>query len=153
MTPRAWNTGELKVLRSYASLGARVLAELLERSVGSVEAKAKELRVSLEITGDDVDVSTAGPRILARISAVPELTVCPLCGLRLANMKSTGMCRVCHLEQLIELRETQLAEQVRERRLVKLRQDKRRLRVCERCGRPYFPRVGSGIELCSECDS
>lgn len=152
MKVRPWNTGEIKVLKLYSGLGSRVLAQLLERSVGSVESKAKELHVSLVATGEDVDVSNVGSKLLMRIQQAPDLHLCPLCGLRLAIMKSTGVCRVCHLDQLIALREVQLLEVARERKLTKLRQEKRRLRVCDRCGRPFFPRVGSTASTCNDCE-
>lgn len=152
MTQRAWNTGEIKVLRLYAGLGSAVLAELLERSRGSIESKAKELRVSLVVTGEDFDIRQASSKLLDRIRQAPDLHVCPLCGLRLANIKATGICRVCHLDQLISLREVQLLETARERKLTKLRQEKRRLRVCDTCGRPFFPRVGSTAATCNDCE-
>ena len=148
---RAWNTGELKVLRLFGELGADSVALLLERSVGSVQAKARELKVSLVATGNDVSIEGAGMKLLQRIRETPGLTICPLCGQRLATMKSTGICRVCHLDQLITLREVQLLETARERRLTQLRQEKRRLRVCAKCGRPFFPRVGSEASACGDC--
>lgn len=152
MTPRPWHTGELKVLRIYAPLGSDVLAQLLERSKSSIEGKARELKISLQVTGEDINVSNAGVKILARIRQAPDLNICPLCGVRLATMKATGICRVCHLDQLITLREVQMLEVARERKLTKLRQDKRRLRVCDSCGRPFFPRVGSDASTCADCD-
>lgn len=152
MTARAWTTGELKVMREFASLGAPAVADLLERSVSSVEAKARELRLSLSNTGDDVDVSRETVAILSRLKMAHRLPICPSCGLRVAIMRTTGMCRVCHLDQLIELRETQMQELVRERKLTKLRQDKRRLRVCDICGDAFYPRVAEKPDVCSKCD-
>lgn len=152
MSLRPWNTGELKVLREFAGLGARGVAQLLERSEKSVQAKARELRISLVATGEVISVHGAEVKILERIRKAPELEICPLCGTRLANMKSTGICRVCHLDQLITLREVQMLETARERKLTKLRQEKRRLRVCATCGRPFFPRVGSTATTCADCE-
>lgn len=152
MTPRPWHTGEIKVIRIYAGLGADVLAQLLDRSKGSIEAKAKELKVSLAVTADEMVITDAGVKILARIRQSADLNICPLCGVRLATVKSTGICRVCHLDQLISLREVQMLEVARERKLTKLRQEKRRLRVCDSCGRPFFPRVGSEAATCADCD-
>jgi ribosomal protein L37AE/L43A len=133
-------------------MGAVTIAALLDRSVASIEHKARELKISLVHTGEDIDLSQSSAKILERLAQAPELQVCPLCGRRLATMKATGMCRVCHLDQLILLRETQIAELVRERKLTKLRQDKKRMRVCTNCGRPYFPRETSGTKTCGECD-
>lgn len=151
MTPRPWNMGEVKILRTFAGLGAEAVATLLERSIGSVEAKAKELRVSLVVTGEDIDVTLTPTQILARLREVPDLQICPLCGMRLATMKATGMCRPCHLDQLIALRETQLAEAIRQRKLTSLRQNKHRLRICEACDRPFYPRPESKTARCAEC--
>lgn len=137
-------------MRVYANLGAKVVSELLERSQGSVEAKARELRISLVITGDDVPVPDSA-KLLSRIREIPELNICPLCGIRFANMRATGMCRACHLDQLIAHRETQLAELVRERKLTKLRQDKARLRICDGCGQAFYPRSSSRAKRCERC--
>ena len=152
MTPRPWHTGELQVLRIWAPLGAPTIAALLDRSLSSVEHKARELGISLKASGEDIDITQTPTKILARIREVPTLQICPMCGKRLATMKQTGMCRVCHLDQLIQLRETQMAELTRERKLTKLRQDKKRLRICSSCERAYFPRQDSKATLCSECD-
>lgn len=151
MTPRPWHTGELQVLRIWAPLGAATIAILLDRSVSSVEHKARELRISLEQTGEDIDVTQTPAKIISRLRETPDLQICPMCGRRLATMRQTGMCRPCHLDQLIQLRETQLAELTRERKLTKLRQDKKRLRVCDHCGRSFFPRESSGSKRCGEC--
>lgn len=150
MTQRPWHTGELQVLRTYAHLGAKVVGQLLERSTASVEGKARQLGVSLTVTGDDTPVPNSAA-LLARIREIPELNICPLCGTRFANMRNTGMCRACHLDQLIAHRETQLAELVRERKLTKLRQDKARLRICDGCGQAFYPRANSKSQRCEKC--
>lgn len=151
MTPKAWTTLELKVLQQYAGLGSRVVAMLLDRSVSSVEHQARQQKVSLVKTDADFDAQKLGHQILERVRDVPYLQICPLCGQRFAVMVKTGMCRVCHLDQLVVLRETQLLELARERKLTKLRQDKRRLKVCDVCARPFFPRLGSDVTVCQEC--
>lgn len=152
MTIRPWSTGEIQVLKTYKSLGLEVVAELLERTPSSVEAKASELSISLVATGEDVDITGSTTAILGRIREMQALQICPMCGKRLATMKNTGICRACHLDGLISLRESQLAEQVRERKLVKLRQDKKRMRVCEVCERPFFPRITSQAQRCEDCE-
>ncbi len=152
MTPRPWTTGELKVLRLFGTLGASNVAKLLERSTSSVEKKARELRIPLVSNGEDFVLTKETSRILAHLKEVPNLNVCPVCGLRLAIMKSSGICRVCHLDALISLREVQLTEQAREKKLTKLRQDKRRLRVCAYCGDAFFPRASATIEFCPKCE-
>lgn len=105
----------------------------------------------MKITGEDIDVSVITEKILARIREIPDLNICPVCGKRLATMKRTGICRPCHLDALIALRETQLAEEVRLRRLQKLRQDKARLRICPKCYSDYYPRAGSRMTRCENC--
>ena len=152
MKPRPWHTGEIRVIHAYASLGAQGIATLLDRTAASVEHKARDLKVSLEITGEDIDISRETTKILQRIAEAPTLGICPLCGIRLATMKATGVCRACHLDQLIALREAQLVEIARERKLTKLRQDKKRLRICTKCGRPFFPRPSSPAIYCEDCE-
>jgi NADH pyrophosphatase NudC (nudix superfamily) len=152
MTPRPWTTGELKVLRLFASLGSSNVATILERSPSSVEAKAKELKISLLVSEEDFVLTKETKTILERVKNSPTLQICPVCGLRLAIMKSSGICRVCHLDALITLRETQLVEQGRERKLTKLRQDKRRQRICVYCGDAFFPRASATVEFCPKCE-
>lgn len=151
MTPKPWHTGELQIIRLYAGLGGEAIGVLLERSTGSVESKARELGISLKIDNEDIDVSRLTDRLLTRLHEIPGLQICPLCGKRVATMKHTGMCRPCHLDQLIELRETQLSEEIRLRKLTKLRQDRRRLRVCSTCGQAFFPRPSSSAQTCQDC--
>lgn len=151
MTPRAWTTGEIRVIKTFAGLGASVIADLLERPVEAVEEKAKYLHVSLTVTNDDVDIEWLPTRLLARIKEVPDLAVCPMCGKRLANMREAGICRCCYLDQLIALREEQLAEEIRLRKLTKLRQDKRRMRICDSCGDAFYPRATSTNTRCADC--
>lgn len=124
---------------------------LLDRSVISVKHKAQELGISLKITGEDIDLSEQPAKILQRIREVPMLNICPMCGIRFAIMRDTGMCRPCHLDQLIILRETQLEEAIRERELTKLRQDKKRGRLCNQCDKVYFPRSTTRRQICPEC--
>lgn len=139
------------MLRHFATLGVHAVAELLERSPASVAARAKALRVSLVRTGDDVDLQTTPARLLRFVRQSANLHLCPMCGQRLAIMVSTGVCRVCHLDRLIELRTEQLEVIARERRLTKLRQDKKRQRSCDRCGRAFYPRPSSPETLCPAC--
>lgn len=148
---REWTTTEIQVLRYFAALGAEGVAQLLERSKASVEARAKASGISLRATGDDVDLDATPARLLRYVRKSPSFTVCPMCGKRLAMMVSTGMCRVCHLDRLIELRSEQLDIVVREKRLAKLRQDKKRMRVCVRCSAVFYPRADSTTEVCGGC--
>lgn len=150
MTSKEWTTGEIQVLRTFRNIGAKGLAQLLERSISSVEHKARDLGVSLEITPTDVNVETVTDKILMRLYEVTNLQICPMCGKRLATMR-TGMCRCCHLDQLIALREEQLAEEIRLRKLTKIRQDKRRLRICATCGDAFYPRLTSKAQRCADC--
>lgn len=151
MSARPWTTGELQVMRLFASLGSNAVALLLGRTVTSVEAKARDLHLSLQITNEDIDIAAAPGRLLVRVREVIGLQICPMCGKRLATMRDTGMCRCCHLDQLIALRETQLAEEVRLRKLTKLRQDKHRLRICDNCNEAFFPRANSPATRCPDC--
>ena len=148
---RPWTVQELKILKAYAPLGRDAVAELLKRSVKAVEWAAVMNGISLKRSDDDVEVGTPAVEVLQRIRDTPGLPVCPMCGKRFARMKATGMCRTCHLDLLLEVHQEQLDEQVRLRRLDKARQDKRRLRVCDVCGQPFFPRTTSTDTTCSDC--
>lgn len=148
---RPWTTSEIRALRAFATLGATGVADLLERSPASVKLKAAEIRVSLVRTGEDVDLRVLPSRLLEMVRRSPHLPVCPSCGRRLAMVQSTGLCRVCHLDRLIELRQEQLEVIARGQKLAKLRQDKARLRTCEGCGSAFFPRASSTKTLCGKC--
>lgn len=149
---RPWTMTEIRALRAYATLGAGGVADLLERTPASVKSKATELRVSLVRTREDIDLRVLPGRLLEMVRRSPHLPVCPGCGRRLVMIQSTGLCRVCHLDRLIELRQEQLEVIARGQKLAKLRQDKKRLRVCDECGAAFFPRVTSAKTLCSRCD-
>lgn len=148
---KEWTTTEVEVLKHFASLGAEGVAQLLERSKSSVESRARDLGVSLKASKEDIDLRTTPARLLRYVHLSPDLQLCPVCGVRLAMMTSTGICRVCHLDRLIELRAEQLEIRAREKRLASLRQDKKRLRICESCGSSFFPRVESADTRCSKC--
>jgi len=151
MTRRPWTMNEVKVLRLFASLGAAAVGDLLERPASSVAAKAQELRLSVEVTGDDIDLSGESTRLLSWVRESTKLNLCPVCSRRLARMKSTGLCRVCHLDGLLAAREEQLEVQARERRLAAARKQKQRQRVCAHCGAEFYPRETSDAVLCSGC--
>lgn len=148
---REWTTTEVQVLRLFASMGVDAVAELLERSPSSVAHKAQQLGISTKVTGDDVDVAMVPAKVLLWVRQSASLNVCPSCGMRLAMMRATGLCRPCHLDRLIDLRREQLDVLARERKLTKLRQDKKRMRSCARCGSAFFPRPSSSEQLCPSC--
>lgn len=151
MNQRPWTTGELQVLRNFSSLGSEGVAALLERSQISVKHKAQELRISLQQTGQDIEINTAVINMIERVKESPLLQICPMCGRRLANMRLTGMCRPCHLDRLIRLQEEQLEVKLRQLRLDKIRQAKHRARVCDRCDQAFYPKTSSKKSICGEC--
>lgn len=148
---REWSMQELRILKAYAGLGSQAIAALLERTPRQVEWAAVTHQVSLRKVEDDIEVNAAVLNTLERIKETPLLSVCPMCGKRFARMKATGMCRCCHLDLLLDLHQEQLDEAIRLRKLDKARQDKRRLRVCERCAQPFFPRTSSTETICADC--
>jgi hypothetical protein len=151
MTKREWTTGEIKVLRLYQSAGILVLSLILDRSVSSIKNKAQQLNLSLEPSGEDFDIRKGGDYILNRIQEAPNLDVCSLCGIRLASMKKTNLCRTCHLDQLIQIREEELLELERKKRLTAIRQQKARLRICSICGSAHYPKTNSKTDRCRTC--
>ena len=151
MSARSWTLDEIKVLRAFAALGVDALADLLERSPSSITAKATELQVSMRITGDDIDLGLLPARIIAWVRESPRLHLCPSCGRRLARVRSTGLCRVCHLEGLLDIRREQLEVVIREKQLAQLRQQKKRMRVCRGCGAAFYPKTASTATRCKTC--
>lgn len=147
---REWTTQELRVLKAYAGLGKTAISVILERSPQSIEWAATMNGISLKISDEDIDTQAVALRLVETLRDTPSLPVCPMCGKRFARMKS-GMCRCCHLDQLLTLHQESLDEKIRLRKLDKARQDKRRMRVCERCGQPFFPRPSSTEDLCQDC--
>lgn len=151
MTARDWTTHEVRVLRAYAGLGRDAVAAILERTPHAVAAAARSHGISLRVSEDDLETQAEALNTLERIREAPGLDVCPMCGKRFARMRASGLCRCCHLDQLLELHQERIDEEIRLRRLDKARQDKRRLRVCSSCGEPYFPRPDSPVETCRDC--
>lgn len=151
MTARDWTPAELKVLRLFATLGPEQVAELLDRDLADVVAKAAEENITLERTDADIDLGLDAPKLLQWIRQSTSLTLCPSCTRRLAMVKTTGLCRVCHLDQLIALRDEQLEVIVREKKLAAKRKQKQRLRVCYGCGDAFYPRENSTATLCGRC--
>lgn len=146
---RPWTVQEIRVVKAYAELGSTAIGEILERTPKSVRHIAELNGIKVENTGNDVDIQYA-LGLIERVKEAPHLEICPMCGKRFARMKS-GLCRCCHLDTLLDLHQEKLDEQIRLRKLDKARQDKRRLRVCDRCGRPFFPRPSSNDEICQDC--
>lgn len=148
---KPWTTDELRVLKAYAGLGADAVAILLERSPQAVRWAATVNNISLQRTHDDVAINALTTDTLARVRETPALSICPMCGRRFARMKDSGLCRCCHIDLLLEVHAERLEEDIRAKRLDKARQDRRRLRVCERCGADFYPRPSSSDTTCREC--
>lgn len=123
---KEWTTGELRVLRLFASLGAKGVGTLLGRSAESVSVKARRLGVSLAPTGEDINVDQEVLTLLARVSETSQLQICPMCGKRWATMRDTGICKLCHLDRLISIHQEQLEIEVRQRALTAARKEKQR---------------------------
>lgn len=147
---RAWTVKELRAVKAWSHLGAHNLALILERTPQQVRSAAALNGISVRNTGEDVEVH-AEALGLADLVADCTVPVCPACGKRWARMKGTGLCRSCHLDRLLEIHQERQDEAVRLKRLDKARQDKRRMRVCERCGQPFYPRPSSPATVCQDC--
>lgn len=148
---REWSTREVTVLRRYGTAGAAQIASLLDRTPAAVRAKARELRIDVTERAEALEVGADAEFILRLIARSTTASLCPRCSTRLACIKTTGLCRVCHLDAVIEHREVQLLELVRERRLATLRQQKARMRICERCTADFYPRRSSPAACCERC--
>lgn len=131
---RPWTTAEVKALRLVSRLGKHGAAVVLDRSPASVAAKAREIGCQLVEAEESLRVNAEVLNLLERIRETPRLAICPSCALRYATVQSTGMCRPCHLDRLIDLHREQAAVDDRQRTLAAFRQEKRRRRLCEQCG-------------------
>ena len=131
-----WTTGEVRMMRDNACLGAAALASLLGRSRGSVEQAAHRHRISLRrfgclrglvlgqprgvaLRGDIRADLVADPHlaeiIARRLAADANADLCPQCAARPIRVRSTGLCLVCHLTELeTHLRETEAEKAARQ---------------------------------------
>lgn len=120
---KPWTTGELRILRENAGLGAAEVARLLNRSVSSVRCMALRQRISLRKPGsrrglvlgqprgesigaqirEDVVSGRIDAEILAqRMALIQDAELCPSCGRRPVEVRSTGFCTCCHKDRLTE---------------------------------------------------
>jgi hypothetical protein len=130
VSKKPWTTAELAQVRKLAAKGAEAIAEELGRPVRSVTEAARRARISLRRSGErrgrvmgephklPVDVARvrmlrglrddvlAGKvdlrRIERRVRLLATGMVCPGCGKRPQEVESSGLCEVCHLDNLTE---------------------------------------------------
>ena len=120
---RLWTTGELRTLRENAQLGAVAVGQLLGRSVNCVRLMAWRQRISLRSTGERRGLVLGQPRgvslsreiredlvsgrvdpllVAERMRVSSEAEICPACGVRPIEVRSTGWCTPCHMGRLTE---------------------------------------------------
>ena len=151
---KPWTSKELALLRDNATRGARECAKLLDRSLPSVRCTAHRHRISLRrrgsrrgsVLGQPRGVSLrrglredlVGPRVAAAVAARMaldrEVELCPYCAARPISVKTTGLCRTCHLHALAEAHREQLTEIEAQRALWQSRQELKRARDGARDG-------------------
>jgi hypothetical protein len=147
---RPWTTQELQQLRDHAHLGAEAVAELLDRTVRSVQVRAARDRISLRRPGEARGALLGQPRgvqlssephlaalrvsVLASggdLGQLPQLRrdarLCPSCGAHYATT-SSGFCQPCYMGRLAAAYSEQQATRTMERKLWQLRQDASRAR-------------------------
>ncbi|MDE2100841.1 MAG: hypothetical protein KGL39_26580 [Patescibacteria group bacterium] len=142
----AWSVREVEALRVFAPLGVEGVAVLLERSPSAIAAQAKRNGISLVATASDIDAAAVPERVLRWVKVQHHVPLCPSCTQRVALIKSTGLCRVCHLDRLIAASAEELEVRARRQRLAALRQKRRRMRVCVVCGVEFFPKSSSELK-------
>jgi hypothetical protein len=137
-------------LRKIAAMGAELAAAELGRSERSVRVQASRHGISLRRTGERrgsvlgerapgtlppeerraVLYGVADPaRALARARLDVAGSLCPACGYRPAEVRSTGLCAVCHDRRLAEAHRQEAYAVEARRDLVTARQQKRRARI------------------------
>lgn len=144
------------MLRDNATSGAARAAEILKRSVKSVRMQASRQRVSLRrpgcrrgpVLGQPRAVSwmadaasramrenvlagvfdVARAESLIRDELAGRALLCPACAVRPQTNVRTGLCAVCHAKMLAERHREAIAVLAARRDVVRLRQEKKRLR-------------------------
>ena len=140
---RPWTSKELQRLEDNGHLGAVALADLLDRSPGSVRGAAYRSRISLRRKGsrcgsvlgqprgvslrrdirEDIVSGRVSDELLARrMQADHDAETCPTCGRRPIRVRTTGRCLVCHREALAAAHLEALEEQDAERAMWSTRQ-------------------------------
>lgn len=127
------------MLRTFAAYGVQGLARLLERTPAAVRSKARELDIDLTEDPDSIDLRRAPERAISWVRKSTQLRICPSCSVRLATMH-TGVCRPCHLDRLIEMKQEEIAAKAKEKKLLAMRKRKQRVTACVVCGITFFPR-------------
>lgn len=125
---RPWTSVEVATLRRHADLGARAIAELLDRSVDSIEQAAKRYRVSLRRKGERRGrvLGQRGPWIDGTPGADPA---------RLAVIRNEALAGLVDLAAL----EARIRDHV----------DGPRRPLCPSCGQRHQERPTTG--LCEVC--
>lgn len=151
MMGRPWTIAEIQDLKTLAPLGLKHIAWALDRSEHSIRCKAHEHGISLKVSAEVEAFATIRPDTSQRLVDIAHSYLCPACGARRASVKTTGFCGPCHYDLIIETKKADLEVEVRHRQMTALRQQKRRLRVCEDCGQDFYPRLESRHTLCPDC--
>jgi hypothetical protein len=146
---RQWTTGELRIMRDNAQLGAVEVARLLGRSVTSVRKMASRQRVSLRAAGmhrglvlgqprgvslrtdirDDLVSGRVSASVIAqRMKLDADAELCPACGRRPARVRVTGLCLCCHKALLTEKHHEVLDEIASNREQNRVKQAAKRAR-------------------------
>lgn len=150
MSARPWTVAEVDRLREHADCGVKGVAQLLNRTPASVQAKARQEGISLrrpgERRGKVRGESSRGslppelrnelledPRVWGYVEASRDLrigrrSICPSCVARPAIVQSTGLCRPCHDMVLVEGHQHHKAARESNRQLQKHKQRAKRAR-------------------------
>ncbi len=117
---RPWTISEEKALTVLASLGIALLVVIFERPSNSIRKKASRLGVSVKRISEisDTDLTHAQLEHVRRINGA---ALCPSCARRFAAIKSTGLCGVCHKDELIKGHHATLAELEKQREVNRLK--------------------------------
>jgi hypothetical protein len=120
---KAWDTGELLLLKQHRHEGAAAVAQALGRTVSGTKSAAHRHGVSLRRPGSrrgsvlgqprgislradiraDLLSGTVSAEVLAeRVRLDHERELCPNCGKRRVRVKKAGWCLVCWRQKLAE---------------------------------------------------
>lgn len=119
----AWTSRDLATLREHACEGAESVAAMIGCTPCAVRKAAQRHRISLRLPGSRRGLVLGQPRgvslrrelrediisgvvsdeaIARRMSIDDEADLCPVCCRRPQEVRSTGLCTLCHMRRLAE---------------------------------------------------
>lgn len=107
---RPWSHAEEEALRILAPLGGKACALSFARSLKSIERKAASLGLSMRRKSYGGRTGETTTATLRRVKELEDALLCPGCGFRLAAVKETGLCGLCHVKRLTAIHQAEIVK-------------------------------------------